>query len=393
MMPEMDGFQVAERIREQRQLAGATIMMLSSADRHGEAARCRELGIVRYLVKPIKQSDLLDAILAGLAVLPPSASAPVAAPSGAPAREALPAGAGLRILLVEDNATNQMLVLRILEKQGHAITVANNGREALENLKIADFRLPMENPQRGSPSANSHLATAKPFDLVLMDVQMPELDGLEATAAIRAHEKQAGGHIPILAMTAHAMKGDREECLAAGMDGYLSKPIQPAELRREIAALVGKLQITDCRLKMQTEESISPSAICNLPSAITADEPVRNEPKLDAVDRSAALAVVGGDVQLLKGLIQSFLGECPDLLANLRAAVAAGDGRALHRAAHTIKGAVNLFGAQAAWDEAQRLEMMGRENDFAQARQTCAAVENQIERVKEGLAALLQDTA
>src|SRR5262249_12684813 len=143
------------------------------------------------------------------------------------------ATAPLRILLVEDNATNQMLVLRVLEKHRHVVTVARNGREALGELQIAD---PSQSASAGQVVLGNGSAEIL-YDLVLMDVQMPEMDGLEATAIIRAHEQKAGGHIPILAMTAHAMKGDREECLAAGMDGYLSKPIQPAELRRAIAAL------------------------------------------------------------------------------------------------------------------------------------------------------------
>jgi len=386
VMPGLDGFQVAARIKAQRAWAGVTIMMLSSADRHGDAARCRELGFAHYLVKPLKQSDLFDAILGALGSHAAFASPPLV-PSESAGSASLPVNeaARLNILLVEDNATNQMLVLRVLEKQGHVITVANNGKEALEKLQIVDCRLQIDSP--AAQSAICNLQSQIPFDLVLMDVQMPEMDGLEATAAIRAHEKGTGRHIPILAMTAHAMKGDREECLAAGMDGYLSKPIQPAELRRAIADLV-KLQIADCRLQSEKSEPGAQSAIRNLQSKIP-DEPAAGERKLEVVDRDAALAVVGGDVQLLHGLIETFLGECPALLASVRTAVAAGDGKALHRAAHTIKGAVNIFGAQAAWDEAQRLETMARHNDLADAAQACAAVESQIERVKQDLAMLL----
>jgi CheY-like chemotaxis protein/HPt (histidine-containing phosphotransfer) domain-containing protein len=295
---------------------------------------------------------------AGPKFLPPPSA-------GAVAEESI-AGAALRILLVEDNATNQMLVHRVLQKQGHAITVAGNGREALARLQISDWQV----------ADSRSVGGAFPFDLILMDVQMPEMDGLEATAAIRAHEKKTGSHIPILAMTAHAMKGDREECLGAGMDGYLSKPIQPAELRRAITALVAQEKLLAAK-GPQMDESKRISLIGNSPS--------------QAVDRAAALEVAGGDAELLKGLITCFLSDCPGLLVNLRAALAAQDGRALHGAAHAIKGSVNLFGATDAWNEAQRLETMGRQNEFIHAAQVCAAVEAQIERVKQELAAFLQD--
>ena len=383
-LPALDGFQLVEQIRQRLGWNGAIIMMLSSADRHQDAVRCRQLGIAHYLVKPIKQSDLLDAILTALARFAPAAVSSVdEAPAGdsAPSTSSESATSPLRILLVEDNATNQMLVLRVLEKHRHEVTLARNGREALEKLGIAD----PSQPASAGQAVLSNGSTEIPYDLVLMDVQMPEMDGLEATAIIRAHEQRAGGHIPILAMTAHAMKGDREECLAAGMDGYLSKPIQPAELRRAIAALVSgsELQIADCRLQIAKKASYLRSAICDLQSAIG-----QSQPEFDSIDRTVALETVGGDADLLEGLIDTFLQECPNLLANLHDAVALRDGGALVRAAHTIKGAVNLFGAHAAGQEAQRLETMGRENQFHQAAEVCAAVERGIERVKQDLAAL-----
>jgi len=386
MMPGLDGFQVAERIKNQPALAGATIMMLSSADRHGDVARCRQLGIARYLVKPIKQSDLLDAILASLALAPASVSSTPAADSCARGESpqagdvtSLPAVAPLRILLAEDNPTNQLLVLHVLQKQGHAITVVNNGKEALEKLRI---------PHPGGQSQDGPAAAdAPPFDLVLMDVQMPEMDGLEATAAIRAQEKGTQRRIPILAMTAHAMKGDREQCLAGGMDGYLSKPIQAAELRRAIAELTARRPRIEDRGSRIEDRSVvdSPSSILDPPSSAGGARPAAH----GVVDREAALAATGGDAELLRGLIESFLRECPDLLAALRAAVAGGDGRRLHHAAHTIKGAIGLFGAQAAWDLGQRLETMGRQNDLAQAASVCADLERHIELVVHDLSVLM----
>jgi len=169
------------------------------------------LGVARYLIKPIGQSELLDAILQAVGSKP-QAEAPVARPS---THDPLQEGPrGLRILLAEDNHVNQILAVRLLEKRGHHVVVAGDGREALEKLKTADF------------------------DLVLMDVQMPVMGGFEATAAVREMEKGTGKHIPIVALTAHAVKGDRERCLAAGMDGYVGKPIHPEELFQQIEALI-----------------------------------------------------------------------------------------------------------------------------------------------------------
>jgi CheY-like chemotaxis protein len=188
-------------------MTGVPLLMLSSADRPGDPVRSRALGIARCLTKPVKQSDLFDAIITALA------AAPQKPPESKVLRLAVNTGTKetararvLRILLAEDNAVNQKLAVRMLEKHGHKVVVANNGKEALAALQAASF------------------------DVVLMDVQMPEMGGLEATAQIRIAEQGTGRHIPVIAMTAHAMKGDRERCLEAGMDGYVSKPVQPKEL-------------------------------------------------------------------------------------------------------------------------------------------------------------------
>jgi two-component system sensor histidine kinase/response regulator len=212
-MPDLDGFAVADEIKKDPELAQATVMMLTSAGRRGDGARCREMGIAAYLVKPIRGSELLEAIRRALGN-PSSGASPSKVITNHVLRE-MPGT--LRILLAEDNVINRLVAVRLLEKRGHTITVAVNGREVLAAL---------ENPTSG------------PFDVVLMDVQMPEMDGFEATAAIRHKEKTLGTHVPIVAMTAHAMKGDRERCLAAGMDGYVSKPIQAGELFEAIARLV-----------------------------------------------------------------------------------------------------------------------------------------------------------
>jgi CheY-like chemotaxis protein len=209
-MPDMDGFTLVQRIRQQLDVSKMTIMMITSAGQRGDAARCRELGIAAYLIKPIVQSQLFDAILDILSTKDQQAQqAPLVTRHSL--REACP---NLRVLLAEDNVVNQVLATRLLEKHGHSVVVASNGREALEELE------------------------KQKFDLVVMDVSMPEMDGFEATAAIREKEGVTGAHIPIIAMTAHAMKGDRERCLAAGMDAYISKPIQPSELYRAIKTVL-----------------------------------------------------------------------------------------------------------------------------------------------------------
>jgi two-component system, sensor histidine kinase and response regulator len=201
-MPEMDGFVLAECIKRNPDWKTATIMMLSSAGQRGDAKRCRDLGIAAYLTKPVRQAELLDAILTALGTKPIKEATPALV-----TRHSLREnGPHLRILLVEDNPVNQALAVRLLEKRGHTVAVAGNGKEALAALE------------------------KQSFDLVFMDVQMPEMDGFEATAAIREKEKASGHHLPVIAMTAHAMAGDRERCLEAGMDDYISKPIRPQEL-------------------------------------------------------------------------------------------------------------------------------------------------------------------
>jgi two-component system, sensor histidine kinase and response regulator len=203
-MPEMDGFSLVEKIRQKKELSSTAIMMFSSSGNRGDGARCQELSVSAYLMKPVRQSELRAAILRVLSAGDQNGQLPLVT------RYTLPDGAApqavLRILLAEDNLVNQRLAMRLLEKRGHQVTLAGNGEEALA------------------------AAEKGVFDLVLMDLQMPEMDGFEATAALREREKETGIHLPVIALTAHALKGDRERCLDAGMDGYLTKPIRAQEL-------------------------------------------------------------------------------------------------------------------------------------------------------------------
>jgi signal transduction histidine kinase/DNA-binding response OmpR family regulator/HAMP domain-containing protein len=203
-MPKMDGFELIERIRQKKVSSTATIMMLTSAGHRGDAARCQELGVAAYLLKPIRQSELREAIARVLGAKEQKGAIPLITRYSL--HDAREPSSFLRVLLVEDNPVNQRLASRLLEKRGHSVVVAANGLEALEALE------------------------KESFDLVFMDVQMPVMDGFEATAAIRKKERAGGVRLPIVALTAHAMKGDREKCLAGGMDGYLTKPIRPQEV-------------------------------------------------------------------------------------------------------------------------------------------------------------------
>jgi PAS domain S-box-containing protein len=319
-MPEIDGFQLAEEIRRHPRLAGATMMMLTSGERPDDVRRCRQLGIAMHLTKPVKQSELLDAIMATLVS---RAEHEVANEVSA----AAPAGRHLRVLLAEDSVVNQKLAVYLLEKWGHQVTVANNGQEALGRVM------------------------AESFDLVLMDVQMPEMDGLEATAAIRRLESATDRRLPIVAMTAHAMVGDRERCLEAGMDDYLSKPIRARELLAIIEQVIAGVSMTGDG---------------------------KQEPA--AVDWAAALERLQGDRELLEELVGVIRQEAPKLLAAVRAAVERGDAPSLKLAAHTLKGSLGNFAAAKAVEAAKRLESMGKQGDLSEARSALATLEREINR-------------
>jgi PAS domain S-box-containing protein len=291
-MPDLDGFAVAARIGAHAELAGPTIMMLSSGGQYGDASRCRELGVSAYLIKPVKQSDLYDAIsrLVDGAAVAARLETPVAASAARP----------LNVLLAEDNVVNQRVAVGLLSKRGHEVTVVGNGREALTAFD------------------------AGCFDVVLMDVQMPEMGGLEAAAAIRERERERGGHLPIVAMTAHAMAADRERCLAAGMDGYLAKPLDPVAL---FAAI---------------EKGTA------LPERVP---PV--------VDRTALLARLGGDQALMRDAARLFLEDCEGRLAAIKAAIDQRDPDRLNKEAHTLKGAAANLSVLELSEAARVLESMG----------------------------------
>ncbi|MBI1918465.1 MAG: response regulator, partial [Planctomycetes bacterium] len=325
MMPGMDGLELAGHIQQSADLAGATILMLTSADNKDDVRRCRELGLAAYLVKPIKQSELLNTILTAIGHRL-SAVGPEEEVRSSGRKPKADRRKPLRVLLAEDNVVNQRLAVRMLEKQGHRVVVSNNGREALAALDRSG-----------------------PFDVVLMDVQMPEMGGFEATAALRALEASgarystSGGPLPVIALTAHAMQGDRERCLAAGMNAYLAKPIKTHEL--------------DAALR----EILPP-----LPEA-------RPEP-----NHTALLDRFGGDAELLHEIIGLFREDASLQLEEAREALAAGDAARLNRTAHTLKGAVGNFGPSPALDAAFRLELQSRGGNLDDAAAVLAQLDGAL---------------
>ena len=335
-MPEMDGFGLITQVEREVGSPSPIIMMLTSGDRPRDIARCEHLGARAYLMKPIKQSELFDAIMLALGITTPEEESRLTP---------LPASAGgqlsLRVLVAEDSLVNQKLARALLEKWGHRVWIANNGKEAVA-------------------ATQSHT-----FDLILMDVQMPEMDGLEATAVIRKRQTAGEARIPIVAMTAHAMTGDRERCLAAGMDAYVSKPVRT----RKLAEVIDKLFATSSEAPAEDGYPVEPSAAAPF-------------------DCQAAVKGAGGKVEILKELAQIFFDECPQLMDAMRRAIDAGDATGLRRAAHTLKGAVDVFVAPAAYEAARKLEAFGKNNDLSQAGEVYAELEGQIEQLLPALKAL-----
>ncbi|MBI2834919.1 MAG: response regulator [Acidobacteria bacterium] len=333
-MPGMDGFAVAEQVNRRPEPRPSTIMMLASAGELRDAARCRELGVAAHLIKPVTHSQLLDAITKVLGL-----SGAEAAAEGLGAVRLLPRPKRpLHVLVAEDNAVNQELVVHLLKRRGHTTTVVSSGRDALARLE------------------------QEKFDVVLMDVQMPEMDGFQVTAAVRERERTAGRHIPIVAMTASAMKGDRERCLEAGMDRYISKPIHAAHLLQALEGLVTGPNGEDGR------EDAEPD---------------------DTIDRKALVTRVDGDLELLRRMADPFIADCPRRLGVIKVAIARQDCSTLERAAHFLKGSVGNFCAPAVFEAALRLERMARNGDLSGAEEAAARLEDGIERLRRALLALL----
>ncbi|HZR32886.1 MAG TPA: response regulator [Terriglobales bacterium] len=338
-MPVFDGFELAKRIRAEPALAQVVVMMLTSEGQRGDALRCRELGISAYLVKPIRRSELHLAMQ--LAVMARSQAEPLPLVTRHTLREGK---RKLRILLVEDNAVNQKLMVRVLEKMGHVTTIANNGKEALD------------------------LSAAEQFDLAFMDMQMPQMDGLTSTQEIRRREQSSGAHLPIVAMTANALKGDRERCLEVGMDGYISKPISLERVQEELDRFCG------------TEPPVVAPAVEAAPAI--AGPPIWS--------RETALKRVGGDEELLREITGIFLREYPKTLVNLRNAVAARNYAVAREAEHTLKGEASCLAAEATLAQVERLRQDLKAEDAAAVDEALRLLEVELARLEPELKQLLE---
>ena len=355
-LPDPDGTALVQRIKVDPKLEKATIRLASGFRQIPDPAHSQESKASAYLTKPIFPHELLAAIQG----VTGCSAVEVALRAGPGEPGPSNAGRKLQILLVEDNDVNRTLVTHLLTKRGHNVVEAQSGREALAAI---------EHAQAGG------------FDLVFMDVQMPGMDGFETTAAIRTHEKQTGGRVPIIAITAYAMKGDRECCLAAGMDGYLSKPVQLEELRRLLRDYEGGPSVESGHAASLEEPCLAPEV-----QESAEAQPMRSERA--PVDRSALLERLGGDAQLMSELIEIHLSQCPGLLAAARRAFEENNGPELARLTHTLKGSAGNLLALDAAEMAGRLETFAEQRDFSHAGETMAALECEMERVEHGLRAL-----
>jgi two-component system, sensor histidine kinase and response regulator len=331
-MPDMSGFELVEQVRRDPALVNTAIMMLTSAGQVGDAERSLRLCIASSLIKPVRKRELLASIEKALGARHESSPA-FAVERGSPSA----AGSPLHILLAEDNRVNQIVATRTLEKMGHSIVLAENGKSALSRL------------------------AAETFDLVLMDLQMPEMDGLTATRNIRKQEQGTEAHLPIIAMTAHTMKGDRERCLEGGMDGYVSKPFNVKELQDAIWLAMKSRRPTRSAIPGPGEAE-----------AIPAREPNR-------WNMSETLRRLGGDESLLHDVVVIFHEEAPKKIAALREALAQGDADSLGKTAHSLKGELGYLGASQLSQMARELEEMGRTQDLHRAPAVFRALERAIE--------------
>jgi PAS domain S-box-containing protein len=347
-LPDMDGFDLAEEIK--RKLIGKIgqdlpprIILLTSSGWRGDATRCRQRGIVGYLVKPVKQTELLDAILA-------VCSLPAMDREAAPkliTRHSLREtnnqkpdrlSASLRILLAEDNPINQKVAGLMLGELGQSVMIVGNGKEALDALA-------MEN-----------------FDLILMDVQMPVMDGFEATASIRAWEHAKGEHTPIIAMTANVLREDQALCLEKGMDGYIAKPITIQQLAKAVTTIAGGKPI------VQSDVQAKPSSRV-------------------IFDKDAALSCYGGDASILKMVAELFLTECHNQMSSIRQAIDQQNGQQLRMSAHRFKGSVGQLGSPAAMAAALLLENQGKRHDFFNIEANWSDLVEKVDKLKDCLQA------
>jgi two-component system sensor histidine kinase/response regulator len=339
-MPGMDGATLGRKIKEDPDLCRTILMLLTSQGRRGDAKRMEEIGFAAYLMKPVKSAQLHDCLALAIgskSTAPGTRSVPIITRhSVAEAKKQK-----IRILLAEDNLTNQKVALHILEKIGYPAEAVANGKEVLSALE------------------------RNPYDLILMDVQMPELDGFESTVAIRRKEKETGHHIPIIAMTAHAMKGDRERCLKAGMDDYISKPVQPKEL----------IAVIERRLR-------------EAPAAMPGVSRARIPKGKQIFDKKILLSRLDGDEEIFREIVQAFLEDTPLQMEKLKQALQEGNIVGVERQAHLLKGAAMNMGGKEMQTVAWEMEVVARDGDLSRARSLVEKLDPAFERLKGALSNL-----
>ncbi|HUI84469.1 MAG TPA: response regulator [Candidatus Binatia bacterium] len=339
-MPEMDGFQLAECIKHNPRLAGATILMLSSGLRPGDITRCRELGVSAYVIKPIRRSELLSVIVRVL-----QDKAAFAAPVQEPTLWDSERHSRLRILAAEDNRVNQRLLLRLLQKEGHTVTMVEDGEAALA------------------------ITEEEAFDVILMDVQMPVMDGLEATRLIRNRERSTGKHVPIIALTAHAMKGDRSRCLDAGMDAYVAKPVQKQEL----------LHIVYQYASQNVGTAASDAALA--------------APEQGVFDIGKGLQHSGGDEEVLKEFCGLFLQDADNLPLYMSNAMEQRDTSAVGDAAHKLKTSAGTIGGLRAYHAAAALEEQARSGSSETIAAALALLQRELASLRAAVKKFLSRSA
>jgi two-component system sensor histidine kinase/response regulator len=324
-MPVVDGFALAADVLSNPKLSKIPVIMLTTTGQRGDAARCRQMGIAAYISKPVKQSGLLDAIVTVLGKVTKEEPGRALV-----TRHSLrESGSRLRILLAEDNPVNQKMAVAVLERRGHSVKPVSSGKAVLQILE------------------------GERFDLVLMDVQMPDMNGFAATAAIRNREKEAGYHTPIIAMTAHAMKGDRERCLQVGMDDYVAKPIQSEQLFEVIERVIKRMKEM---------------------------KPTDAKPPINMV---VAMRNMEGDKDLLAELVEIFVEDYPLRLSEINEALAREDAKTVEHTAHSLKGALGNLGAEAGQRLALRLETLGRDGNLEEAKSAVDDLAKELGRIKE----------
>jgi PAS domain S-box-containing protein len=341
-MPGMNGETLGRLIREDKTLSMTRLVIMTSVGTRGDAARLQEMGFSAYLTKPVRQSRLFDTLItvAGRSVAVESTTLPIVTQYSAVENRKR----RIRILLAEDNATNQIVALRTLEKLGYRADVAGNGLEALKSLETI------------------------PYDIVLMDVQMPEMDGMEATRRIRNPESAVLNHsIPIIAMTAHAMKGDKEACINAGMDDYVSKPVNP----KELAAALSRQLARCAHNAVKAAPELKPEQTINTEGVF---------------DKEAALARVCGDEDIFKEILDVFFEDAVNQINLLKQAAAVNDVATITRQAHSLKSAAGSVGASAMRDTAFKIEMFGREGKTEEAAQLTPELQAEFDQFKEIIA-------